>query len=111
MPLWKQLAAHAQSFVCWGKVRPYPFSPVKISQKCSQLIHMRFAPAFASGLETRNRLQNRQEKNEFYFFGRQKKFLDYKNQRRVSEGEQEIDYYSRLLRRVAAVGCAVAGVN
>jgi hypothetical protein len=28
---------------------------------------MRFAAAIASGLETRNPLRNRQEKNQFYF--------------------------------------------
>src|SRR5690349_7726477 len=98
MPRWRQLVAHAQSFACRDNVRPRPFSLVEISQKCSQLIHMRFIPAFASGLEIRNPLQNRQEKNEFYFFGRQKNFLDYKNETRVSEGEQKFDYYSGLLR-------------
>jgi hypothetical protein len=38
-------------------------------------------PALASGLETRNPLQNRQEKNEFNFFGRQKIFLTTKTKR------------------------------
>jgi len=36
---------------------------------------MRFVVALASGLETRNQLRKRQEKNEFYFFGREKIFL------------------------------------
>jgi hypothetical protein len=47
-----------------------------VSQKCSQLIHIRFAPVFASGLEIRNHFQNRQEKNEFYFSLPPKFFLD-----------------------------------
>jgi hypothetical protein len=42
---------------------------------CSQLIHTRFVAALASGLETRNQLRKRQEKNEFYFRLRPKKFL------------------------------------
>jgi hypothetical protein len=43
------------------------FSRLDVSQKCSQLIHMRFTAAFASGLEIRNPLRNPQEKNQFYF--------------------------------------------
>jgi hypothetical protein len=34
-----------------------------------------FCPVLASGLESRNQFKNRQEKNEFYFFGREKIFL------------------------------------
>jgi hypothetical protein len=37
--------------------------------------------ALASGLETRNQLRKRQEKNEFYFQFRQKNFLDGKKKR------------------------------
>jgi hypothetical protein len=37
---------------------------------------MRFIPALASGLETRNQLQKRQEKNEFNFSLPIKNFLD-----------------------------------
>jgi hypothetical protein len=44
----------------------------------------------ASGLETRNQLRKRQEKNEFYFQLRQKNFLDWKNEARVSEEEPKI---------------------
>jgi hypothetical protein len=36
---------------------------------------MRFMAALASGLETRNQLRKRQEKNEFYFRLQQKNFL------------------------------------
>src|SRR6266496_3850131 len=52
-------------------------SLLKVSQKCSQLIHMRSCFCLASGLETRNRFQNRQEKNELYlkfYFHRGQKF-------------------------------------
>jgi hypothetical protein len=44
---------------------------------------MRFVPALASGLETRNPLQNRQEKNEFYFSSPKKFFLTKKRNARV----------------------------
>src|SRR5204863_1470968 len=47
-----------------------------VSQTCSQLIHTRFVAALANGLETRNQLRKRQEKNEFNFRLRQKIFLD-----------------------------------
>jgi hypothetical protein len=40
-------------------------------------------------LETRNPLRKRQEKNEFYFQLRQKNFLDWENEARVSSREQE----------------------
>jgi hypothetical protein len=65
--LWVQPAAHAQLVVLSMNSWCCSFSPMKVSQKCSQLIHIRFVPVLASGLETRNRSQNRQEKNEFYF--------------------------------------------
>lgn len=76
--LWLQAAAHAQSIVCSGDFRCCSFSLPKVSQKCSQLIHMRFVPVLASGLETRNPFQNRQEKNEFYFLAARKIFLTQK---------------------------------
>jgi hypothetical protein len=65
--LWVQPAAHAHLAVLSGNFWSCSFSPIKVSQKCSQLIHIRFVPVLASGLETRNQSQNRQEKNEFYF--------------------------------------------
>jgi hypothetical protein len=52
----------------------------EISQTCSQLIHTRFVVVLASGLETRNQLRKRQEKNEFYFHLREKNFLDWENE-------------------------------
>jgi hypothetical protein len=64
---WLQPAAHAYLVVPWGNFWCCSCLPIKVSQKCSQLIHMRFVPVLASGLETRNRFRNRQEKNEFYF--------------------------------------------
>ena len=57
--------------------------PPEVSQTCSQLIHTRLGVVLASWLETRNPLQKRQEKNEFYFQLRQKNFLDGKNEARV----------------------------
>jgi hypothetical protein len=42
---------------------------------------MLFIVVLASGLETRNPFQNRQEKNEFYFFGCKKIFLTQKGKR------------------------------
>jgi len=50
---------------------------------------MRFMAAPASGLETRNQLRKRQEKNEFYFRLRQENFLDWENEARVSTRKEE----------------------
>jgi hypothetical protein len=44
---------------------------------------MRSCFCLASGLETRNQFQNRQEKNEFYFSSRTKIFLTGKRNARV----------------------------
>jgi hypothetical protein len=63
----QQFRVHAHSVVVSSSLLRYPFSQLEVSQKCSQLIHMHLAAALASGLETRNQLQNRQEKNQFYF--------------------------------------------
>ena len=68
--------AHPQSIVLAGSFRSCSFLLPEISQTCSQLIHTRFMAALASGLETRNQLRKRQEKNEFNFRLRQKNFLD-----------------------------------
>ena len=68
--------AHAQSILV---ARSFQWSSSllsEISQTCSQLIHRRFVAALASGLETRNQLRKRQEKNEFYFQLHPKNFLD-----------------------------------
>ena len=73
--LWVQPAAHAHLVVLSINFWCCSFSSMKVSQKCSQLIHIRFVPVLASGLETRNRSQNRQEKNEFLFLIAKKKFL------------------------------------
>src|SRR5438105_7883352 len=79
--LWLQPAARVHSVVLSGNCWCRSFSPIKVSQKCSQLIHMRFVPVLASGLETRNRFQNRQEKNKFYFSLSTKNFLTKKLKR------------------------------
>src|SRR6266511_206910 len=75
-----------------GLSRSFPycsFLPPEVFQTCSQLIHTRFVVVLASGLETRNQLRKRQEKNEFYFRLRQKNFLDWENEARVSSRKQE----------------------
>jgi hypothetical protein len=63
----RQSRAPAHSIVVSSSFLGCAFSRLDVSQKCSQLIHMRFAAALASGLEIRNPLRNRQEKNQFYF--------------------------------------------
>jgi hypothetical protein len=70
----------------------------EISQTCSQLIHTRFVVVLASGLETRNPLRKRQEKNEFYFQLRQKNFLDWKMERSARRGNKK--------QCVAEISCA-----
>jgi hypothetical protein len=72
---WIRSGRLARSIVVPGSSSSRSFSQLKVSQKCSQLIHMRTCFCLASGLETRNRFQNRQEKNEFYFSSREKIFL------------------------------------
>jgi hypothetical protein len=64
-----------QSIVLSRSIPCCSFLLSEVSQTCSQLIHTRFVAALASGLETRNQLRKRQEKNEFYFRLRQKIFL------------------------------------
>ncbi len=86
--LWLQPAARAHSVVLSGNYWCCSFSPIKVSQKCSQLIHMRFVPVLASGLETRNRFQNRQEKNKFYFSLSTKNFLTRKLKRACAREKQ-----------------------
>src|SRR6476646_4385388 len=57
----------AQSILLARSFWSCSFLRSEIYQTCSQLIHTRFVAALASGLETRNQLRKRQEKNEFYF--------------------------------------------
>jgi hypothetical protein len=52
---------------------------------------MRFVLVLASGLETRNPSQNRQEKNEFYFLVAQKFFLTKKRKRACPRENKKID--------------------
>ena len=76
--LYHDARAHPQSIVLARSFPCCSFSLPEVSQTCSQLIHTRFVAALASGLETRNQLRKRQEKNEFYFRFRQKNFLDWR---------------------------------
>jgi hypothetical protein len=57
---------------------------MEVSKECSQLIHMHVVASLASGLEIRNHLRTRQEKNEFYFQAQRENFLDSENETRVS---------------------------
>ena len=81
--------AHPQSIVLARSFRYCSFLVPEISYTCSQLIHTRFVVVLASGLETRNQLRKRQEKNEFYFQLRQKNFLDGENEARLSSSKRE----------------------
>src|SRR5439155_679558 len=81
--LWLQSASHTHSIVLSVNFWCSSFSLLKVSQGCSQLIHMRFVPVLASGLETRNQFKNRQEKNEFYFSSVKKNSLLKKRNARV----------------------------
>ena len=69
----------ARSVVVPGGPSFRSFSLLRVSQKCSQLIHRRSCFFLASGLETRNRFQNRQEKKRkkrILFFITNKNYLD-----------------------------------
>jgi hypothetical protein len=59
---WMRPGKLARSIVVPGSSSSRSFSRLKVSQKCSQLIHRRSGFCLASGLEIRNRFQNRQEK-------------------------------------------------
>jgi hypothetical protein len=78
--VYDEARAQQQSIVLSGSFPCCSFLLPEASQTCSQLIHMRFVAALASGLETRNQLRNPQEKNEFNFRFRQKDFLDWENE-------------------------------
>jgi hypothetical protein len=82
--LYHQARARPQSIVLSRSFPRCSFSLSEVCQTCSQLIHTRFVVVLASGLETRNPLRKRQEKNEFNFRLPQKKFLDWENEARVS---------------------------
>jgi hypothetical protein len=86
---WLQPATHTHSIVLSGSFWCRSFSLLKVSQGCSQLIHMRFVPVLASGLETRNQFENRQEKNEFYFSSPRKIFLTKKARRACPREKQK----------------------
>jgi hypothetical protein len=73
--LYRQARAHPQSIVLSRSFRCCSLSLPEVSQTCSQLIHTRLVVVLASGLETRNLLRKRQEKNEFNFRLPRKNFL------------------------------------
>jgi hypothetical protein len=77
----REARTHQQSIVLSSSFRCCSFSLPEVSQTCSQLIHTPFGASLASGLETRNQLRKRQEKNEFNFQLQPKKFLDGKKKR------------------------------
>jgi uncharacterized protein involved in type VI secretion and phage assembly len=95
--VYHEARAHRQSIVLSRRFRCCSFSLLEVSQTCSQLIHTRFVVILASGLETRNQLRKRQEKNEFNFRLRQKNLLDWEkkhacrreNRNRVSKNFAE----------------------
>ena len=79
----RKAQAQKQSMALWRSFRRCSFSLPEVSQTCSQLIHTPFMAALASGLETRNQLRKRQEKNVFNFQLSQKNFLTEKLSARV----------------------------
>jgi hypothetical protein len=102
--------AHPQSIVLSKSFPCCSFSLSEVSQTCSQLIHMRFMAALASGLETRNQLRKRQEKNEFYFRLRQKKFLDWEKEARVF-GVKTRNSVSKKFRASQSHGFGIAATK
>ena len=76
-----QSAAHAHSIVCSGNFRSYSFLRLKVSQKCSQLIHMRFAPSSPAGLRLEIRFKIDKKKMNFIFWLREKISLTKKRKR------------------------------
>jgi len=85
----RQSIVLSRSFLCCS------FSLPEVSQTCSQLIHTHFVVVLASGLETRNRLRKRQEKNEFNFQLGQKNFLTEKLSARVCSNRSSAPKISR----------------
>ena len=81
--VYHQTSVKRQSIVLSRSLLCCSFSLPEVSQTCSQLIHTHLVVVLASGLETRNRLRKRQEKNEFNFRLGQKKFLTEKLSARV----------------------------
>jgi hypothetical protein len=74
---WRRAGRLARSIVVPGSSSSRSLSQLKVSQKCSQLIHMRSCFCLASGLETRNRFQNPQEKKtkkQNFIFHHEQKF-------------------------------------
>jgi hypothetical protein len=70
--LWVQPAAHAQLVVLSMNFWCCSFSPMKVSQKCSQLIHIRFVPSSPAGLRLETGLKIDKKKMNFIFNCRKK---------------------------------------
>ena len=74
----------ARSIVVPGSFSSRSFSLVKVSQKCSQLIHMRSGSASPAGLRLEIPFKidkKKNEKKDFYFSSRSKIFLTRKEKR------------------------------
>ena len=97
----RQSIVLSTSFLCCS------FSLPEVSQTCSQLIHTHFVVVLASGLETRNRLRKRQEKNEFNFQLGQKNFLTEKSSARVCVNTEIVRRKFRETQ-ISAFGIAAA---
>jgi hypothetical protein len=65
--LWLQPAARAQWIDAVRNFQCSSFLEVEVSQKCSQLIHMRFVPSSPAGLRVEIRVKIDKKKIEFYF--------------------------------------------
>jgi hypothetical protein len=97
MPPWLQRAARAQSIVCSGNLRCCSFSLLKVFQKCSQLIHMRFFPSSPVGLRLEIRFKIDKKKMNFIFWPREKIFLTKKRKRACPRENKKIDCSNRFI--------------
>ena len=109
--LYQQARAHLQSIALSRSFPCCSLSLPEVSQTCSQLIHMRFVAFLASGLETRNPLRNRQEKNEFYFQSRRKIFLTKKMRRACSKRKERNSVFGKSWREPNRHAFEVAATN
>jgi hypothetical protein len=88
---WASSGGVARSFVVPGSFSSRSFSLLKVSQKCSQLIHMRSFSASPAGLRLEIPFKidkKKNEKREFYFSSRTKIFLTKKRNARSDENKK-----------------------
>jgi hypothetical protein len=88
---WTSSGGAARSFVVPGSFSSRSFSLLKVSQKCSQLIHMRSFSASPAGLRLEIPFKidkKKNEKREFYFSSRTKIFLTKKRNARSDENKK-----------------------